>query len=47
MVREAIERTELNRDWGSNNFLMGGDVLRLHELQVWFLSEHLVGGQGE
>jgi starvation-inducible DNA-binding protein len=45
-VREAIERTELNRDWGSNDLLMG-DVLRRHELQVWFLSEHLVGGQGD
>jgi len=45
-VREAIERTERNRDWGSNDLLMG-DVLRRHELQVWFLSEHLVGGQGD
>ena len=28
-------------DWGSNDLLMG-DVLRRHELQVWFLSEHVV-----
>ena len=40
-VREAIERTERNGDWGSNDVLMS-DVLRRHELQVWFLSEHLV-----
>ena len=40
-VREAIDRTERNGDWGSNDLLVG-DVLRRHELQVWFLSEHLV-----
>ena len=40
-VREAIERTERNGDWGSNDLLMS-DVLRRHELQVWFLAEHLV-----
>jgi len=40
-VREAIETTETSKDWGSNDLLMG-DVLRRHELQVWFLSEHLV-----
>jgi starvation-inducible DNA-binding protein len=40
-VREAIETTEKSKDWGSNDLLMG-DVLRRHELQVWFLSEHLV-----
>ena len=40
-VRKAIEATEENKDWGSNDFLMG-DVLRTHELQVWFLAEHLV-----
>ena len=28
-------------DGGSNDLLMG-DVLRRHELQVWFLAEHLV-----
>ena len=27
--------------WGTNDLLMG-DVLRRHELQVWFLSEHVV-----
>jgi starvation-inducible DNA-binding protein len=40
-VREAIERTERARDWGTNDLLMG-DLLRRHELQVWFLSAHLV-----
>lgn len=40
-VREDIETTEESKDWGSNDLLMG-DVLRRHELQVWFLAEHLV-----
>jgi starvation-inducible DNA-binding protein len=40
-VREAITATEENEDWGTNDMLMG-DVLRRHELQVWFLSEHVV-----
>jgi starvation-inducible DNA-binding protein len=40
-LRDAIERTEKNGDSGTNDLLMG-DVLRLHEAQVWFLSEHLV-----
>jgi starvation-inducible DNA-binding protein len=40
-VREGIEKTEKNGDWGSNDILMS-DVLRRNELQVWFLSEHLV-----
>lgn len=40
-VRDAVEATERNGDHGSNDLLMG-DVLRRNELQVWFLSEHLV-----
>ena len=40
-VREAIEATARSSDWGSNDLLMS-DVLRRHELQVWFLSQHLV-----
>ena len=40
-VRSAIEHTEASKDWGSNDMLMG-DVLRRHELQVWFVSAHLV-----
>ena len=40
-VRRAITLTEEQEDWGTNDLLMG-DVLRRHELQVWFLSEHVV-----
>ena len=40
-VRDAIEKTEESKDWGSNDLLMG-DVLRTHEKQVWFIAEHLV-----
>jgi starvation-inducible DNA-binding protein len=40
-ARDGIEATEENKDWGSNDLLMG-DVLRTNELQVWFLAEHLV-----
>jgi starvation-inducible DNA-binding protein len=40
-VRKAIKKTEKAEDWGSNDLLMG-DVLRTHELQVWFVSSHVV-----
>jgi starvation-inducible DNA-binding protein len=40
-VRAAIDKTEKNEDFGSNDMLMG-DVLRRHELQVWFVAEHVV-----
>jgi starvation-inducible DNA-binding protein len=40
-VREAVTRTAANRDDGTNDLLMS-DVLRRHELQVWFVAEHLV-----
>jgi len=40
-VRTGIKTTEESEDWGTNDLLMG-DVLRRHELQVWFLSEHVV-----
>jgi len=40
-VRHAIDRTDKNADWGSNDLLMS-DVLRRNELQVWFVSAHLV-----
>jgi starvation-inducible DNA-binding protein len=40
-VRDAITRTASNRDDGTNDLLMS-DVLRRHELQVWFIAEHLV-----
>jgi len=40
-VRAAIEATEKSKDWGTNDLLMS-DVLRRHELQVWFVAEHVV-----
>ncbi len=40
-VRSGIEKTEKSSDWGSNDLLMS-DVLRRHELQVWFVAEHAV-----
>ena len=40
-VRDAIDKTEKNSDWGSNDLLMG-DVLRRNELQVWFIASHVV-----
>ena len=40
-VRAGIDATEKSGDWGTNDVLMS-DVLRRHELQVWFLSEHVV-----
>lgn len=40
-VRDAIEATEESADWGSNDILMS-DVLRRHELQVWFVAQHAV-----
>ena len=40
-VRAGIETTDESKDVGSNDLLMG-DVLRRHEMQVWFLSEHVV-----
>jgi starvation-inducible DNA-binding protein len=40
-VRDAITATADNRDDGTNDLLMS-DVLRRHELQVWFIAEHLV-----
>jgi len=40
-IRRGIEKTEKSGDWGSNDLLMS-DVLRRHELQVWFVAEHVV-----
>jgi starvation-inducible DNA-binding protein len=40
-VRAALDKTEESKDLGSNDLLMG-DVLRRHEMQVWFLAEHVV-----
>ena len=40
-VRDALQRTATNGDDGTND-LLASDVLRRHELQVWFIGEHLV-----
>jgi len=40
-VREGIAKTAENRDDGTNDMLMS-DLLRRHEMQVWFIAEHLV-----
>jgi starvation-inducible DNA-binding protein len=40
-IRKGLDKTEKNKDLGSNDLLMG-DVLRRHEMQVWFLAEHVV-----
>ncbi|MBA2718969.1 MAG: DNA starvation/stationary phase protection protein [Chloroflexi bacterium] len=40
-VRTGIDATEENKDLGTNDLLMG-DVLRRHEMQVWFVAEHTV-----
>jgi starvation-inducible DNA-binding protein len=40
-VRAAIKTTEESEDWSTNDILMS-DVLRRHELQVWFVAEHVV-----
>ena len=40
-LREAIDKTAANQDSGTNDMLVS-QTLRTHELQVWFLAEHLV-----
>lgn len=40
-LRQAIETTDENKDYGTNDLLVS-DVLRVHELQVWFISQHTV-----
>ncbi len=40
-VRDAIDKTEESKDMGTNDLLMG-EVLRTHEMQVWFIAEHVV-----
>ena len=40
-LREGIELTENNKDYGTNDLLMS-DLLRMHEMHVWFVSQHLV-----
>lgn len=40
-VNQGIDKTEENKDWGTNDLLMS-DVLRTNQMQVWFVGEHLV-----
>ena len=40
-IREGIELTERTKDYGTNDMLMS-DLLRMHEMHVWFISQHLV-----
>jgi starvation-inducible DNA-binding protein len=40
-VRAGIDKTEESGDWGTNDLLMS-DCLRTNEMQVWFVSEHVV-----
>jgi starvation-inducible DNA-binding protein len=40
-IRNGITQTSANRDDGTSD-LLTSDLLRTHELQVWFLAEHLV-----
>lgn len=40
-VRAGLDATEKSKDMGTNDLLMG-DVLRRHEMQVWFIAEHIV-----
>jgi starvation-inducible DNA-binding protein len=40
-VREAAKQTAEAGDDGTNDLLVS-DVIRTHEMQVWFLAEHLV-----
>lgn len=41
VLREGIELTERNKDYGTNDLLVS-DLLRMHEMQLWFISQHLV-----
>jgi starvation-inducible DNA-binding protein len=40
-IREGIALTEQNKDYGTNDLLMS-DILRVHEMQVWMISQHLI-----
>lgn len=40
-VRDAIAATAASGDDGTS-YLLTGDVLRRHELQVWFVGDQLV-----
>jgi len=40
-IREGIELTGRNKDYGTNDLLMS-NLLRMHEMHMWFVSQHLV-----
>ena len=40
-IRQGIEQTDENKDYATND-LLTSQVLPMHELQVWFVSQHLV-----
>jgi starvation-inducible DNA-binding protein len=40
-IREGIALTEQNKDYGTNDLLMSS-LLRMHEMQVWMISQHLI-----
>jgi len=40
-IREGIELSQLNKDYGTNDLLVSS-LLRLHEMQIWFISQHLI-----
>lgn len=40
-IREGIALTENNKDYGTNDLLMS-HLLRMHEMHVWFISQHLI-----
>ena len=40
-IRDGIEQTDENKDYATND-LLTSRLLPLHELQVWFVSQHLV-----
>ncbi len=44
-VRDGVTKTAENRDDGTNDLLMS-DVLRRHEMQVWFVAGNLVDTPG-
>lgn len=40
-LRQGIELTERNKDYGTNDLCIS-DLLRMHEMQIWFVSQHLI-----
>lgn len=40
-INEGIDKTDENKDWGTNDLLMS-DVLRENQKEYWFVSQHLI-----